>query len=73
MGPFTKYAKNPILQKTDKVVGVGHHSFFNRIGDNHLMCVYHRHYSPEQNYPRQVCLDEAKFVGDVLKINGPTY
>ena len=73
MGPFTKYAKNPILQKTDKVVGVGHHSFFNRIGDNHLMCVYHRHYSPEQNYPRQVCLDEAKFIGDVLKINGPTY
>ena len=72
-GPFTRYEGNPILSKTDKVVGVGHHSFFNRITDNHLMIVYHRHFSPEQNYPRQVCLDEAEFDGDVLKIDGPTF
>ena len=73
MGPFVKYEGNPILHKTDLVNGVGHHSFFYRYGDGHLMCVYHRHYSKTQNYPRQVCLDEACFEDDVLKINGPTY
>ena len=73
MGPFVKYEGNPILTKTDKVCGVGHHSFFNRIDDGHLMCVYHRHFSPKQNYPRQVCLDEAYFDGDILKIKGPTF
>ena len=72
-GPFIRYENNPILSKTDKVVGVGHHSFFNRVGDNHLMIVYHRHFSPSQNYPRQVCLDEAEFDGDVIKIDGPTF
>ena len=72
-GPFVRYENNPILSKTDKVVGVGHHSFFNRIGDNHLMIVYHRHYSPIQNYPRQVCIDEACFDKDILKIDGPTF
>lgn len=72
-GPFIRYENNPILSKTDKVVGVGHHSFFNRVSDNHLMIVYHRHYSPTQNYPRQVCLDEAEFDDDILKIKGPTF
>lgn len=73
MGPFKKYRDNPILAKTALVAGVGHHSFFRRFEDDHLMCVYHRHYSTSQNYPRQVCLDEASFEGDLLRINGPTF
>lgn len=70
MGPFIKYENNPILFKNDLVVGVGHHSFFYDL-NNKLMCVYHRHNSPIQNYPRMVCLDEACFEKDILKIKGP--
>ena len=73
MGPFKKFEGNPILHKTSEVCGVGHHSFFYRLEDNQLMCVYHRHYSLKQNYPRQVCLDEAYFEDNLLKINGPTF
>ena len=73
LGPYKKYERNPILSKTSQVVGVGHHSFFKRINDSHLMIVYHRHYSPTQNYPRQVCLDEAEFKDDILKIKGPSF
>ena len=72
LGPFKKYEGNPILSKNDKVCGLGHHSFFNRT-DGQLMIVYHRHFSMTQNYPRQVCLDEAYFDGDILKIKGPTF
>ena len=76
-GPFIKYKGNPILQMTERVNGVGHHSFARSIDGKDLLCAYHCHYSKMQNYPRQVCVDRAEFVtdaegDDILVIHGPT-
>lgn len=76
-GPFIKYKGNPILQMTEQVNGVGHHSFARSIDGKDLLCAYHCHYSKMQNYPRQVCVDRAEFVtdaegDDILVIHGPT-
>lgn len=76
-GPFIKYKGNPILQMTEQVNGVGHHSFAKSIDGKDLLCAYHCHYSKMQNYPRQVCVDRAEFVtdaegDDILVIHGPT-
>ena len=54
-----------------------HHSFAKSLDGKELLCAYHCHYSKEQNYPRQVCIDRAEFVtnengDDILVINGPT-
>lgn len=73
LGPFVKYEHNPILKKNENVAGVGHHSFFNRVSDSQLMCVYHRHQSVDINFPRMICLDEAYFAHDILNIKGPTF
>ena len=77
LGPFTKYEGNPILQKTEQVCGVGHHSFFRSLRDGELICVYHCHCSKTEFRPRKVCLDRAEFVAEngctVLKIHGPTH
>lgn len=77
MGPFKKFEGNPILKKTDKIVGVGHHSFA-KVGENKWICAYHSHFSAEQFRPRVVRLDYAEFVKDekggedILVIHGPT-
>ena len=77
LGPFEKFAGNPILSRTETVVGVGHHSFA-MIGENKWVCAYHSHFSPEQFKPRKVRVDYAEFVkdekggDDILVINGPT-
>lgn len=76
-GPFIRYKGNPILQMTEQVNGVGHHSFARSIDGKDLLCAYHCHYSKMQNYPRQVCVDRAEFVtnaegDDILVIHGPT-
>ncbi len=77
MGPFRKFEGNPILKRTENVVGVGHHSFA-RLGENKWVCAYHSHFSPDQFKPRRVRVDFAEFVkdekggDDILVINGPT-
>ncbi len=76
-GPFERYEGNPILSKTETVVGVGHHSFA-KIGDNKWVCAYHSHFSPDQFKPRRTRIDLAEFVkdpnggADILVIHGPT-
>ena len=76
-GPFTKYENNPILHKTDKVHGVGHHSLFYKADGKTLVCVYHRHFSTSQFTPRQTCIDRAEFVEqdgkEILVVHGPTF
>ena len=77
LGPFKKYEHNPILKKSDKVFGTGHHCFTTSKDGSKLVCVYHAHNSDTQVEPRMTCIDIAEFVlqdngPDILKINGPT-
>ena len=77
LGPFKKYEGNPILHKTETVVGVGHHSFAYTADGKTLLCAYHSHLSREKAFPRRVCIDTAEFVAkagenDVLVVHGPS-
>ena len=74
MGPWTKYAGNPILQKPGNLVGVGHSAFF-RDKQNNLRVVFHAHRSKESIHPRGMYIAHASFTGDspaVLKIDANT-
>lgn len=77
-GPFVKYEGNPILHMTNKVNGVGHHSFAPSKDGKELICAYHCHYSKTQFRPRMVCFATACFApdslgsDDILIINGTT-
>lgn len=62
---FEKYDE-PILSKTNDVVGTGHHSFFTTKSGN-LGIVYHSHSSPTQFTPRMVRIDRAMFVQEDKK------
>ena len=64
MGPFVKYAGNPILKKDGTVQGTGHHSFTRSKEDGTLMCVYHIHNSLTEVHPRMTCISPAEFVPD---------
>ena len=76
LGPFKKFDKNPILKRNEKLVGVGHHSFF-KATDGTLYCAYHCHNVNSDYFkPRMFCLNTAEFVEgengiDEIKINGP--
>lgn len=78
LGPFRKYAGNPILHKTATVQGTGHHSFTKSKDGKKLICVYHTHNSLTQIHPRMTCVDLAEFIpnpdggDDILVIHGPT-
>ena len=72
MGPWTKYDKNPILQKPDSLVGVGHSAMFtDKAGQ--LKIVFHAHRSPESIHPRDMYIADVTFTNDevpVMKISG---
>lgn len=76
LGPFKRYEGNPILKKTGKLVGVGHHSFMTA-ADGTLICAYHCHSSNPDNFrPRMTCINTAQFVErkngeDIIVVNGP--
>ena len=78
LGPYVKYAKNPILKRSETVVGTGHHSFTTAKDEKTLLCVYHCHKSLNKVHPRMTCIDRADFVYDedlgydTLKNYGPT-
>lgn len=77
LGEYKKYEANPILKRTDKVQGTGHHSFTTSKDGKKLICVYHCHNSLEKVHPRMTCVDIAEFVSaddedDILVIHGPT-
>lgn len=68
-GPFKKYENNPILRKKGDVAGVGHNSFMPTDDENRFICAYHCHSGNSDNFkPRMVCLCEAGFEKDELKI-----
>ncbi len=62
MGPYERYAGNPILHRHCGYVGTGHHTLMpTRKG---LYMVFHAHYSGESIHPRQTLISPVKFVRD---------
>lgn len=79
IGPWTKYEKNPILQKPEDLVGVGHSAMF-RDKKGKLRIVFHAHYSKERIHPRGMYIADVVFTkgkNPVMKIGKkilrPTY
>jgi beta-xylosidase len=79
MGPWTKFANNPILQKTPGAAGPGHNGFIESPDCKELFAVYHTLQNPGFNAARQLAADRVRFVPaadksapDVLVIDGPT-
>jgi len=66
-GAWTKWAKNPILQRTQGLVGTGHHSFFTD-KDGQLRIVFHAHNSASEVQPRLMYIGSAEFNGSELSI-----
>lgn len=62
-GPWTKYNKNPILQKPGTLLGIGHSAMFT---DNkgQMKIVYHSHYDAKNIHPRKVHISNVNFVKD---------
>lgn len=67
MGPWTKYEKNPILQKPDTLVGVGHSAMF-RDKQGQLKIVFHAHHSKESLHPRGMYIADVTFTNDELPV-----
>jgi beta-xylosidase len=73
-GPWTKYDGNPILQKPDDLVGVGHSAMF-RDRDGQLRIVFHAHSSSINIHPRAMYIKSVDFTADptpVMRITGET-
>lgn len=72
LGPWTKYEQNPILQKPDTLVGIGHGAMFTDKEGN-LKLVFHAHRSKEKIHPRLMYLTDVIFTDDpfpVMKTSG---
>lgn len=78
LGTYTRYDGNPILSRTEKLYGPGHHSFTVSPDGSELFVVYHVHNTTSKVHPRKICIDRARFVPtdsgtDRLEIFGPTH
>jgi len=60
MGPFVKYAGNPIVKKTDNAFGPGHGCVVTD-GAGNLWSVYHQQKDDSQAWNRFVCIDPLWF------------
>jgi len=70
-GPWTKYTSNPILQKPQDLVGVGHSAMF-KDKSGKLRIVFHAHHSKESIHPRAMYIADVTFTDDntpVMKIS----
>ncbi|MDO3409859.1 glycoside hydrolase family 43 protein [Saccharibacillus sp. CPCC 101409] len=75
LGPFEKYAHNPIMYAdSPDVSGPGHHSVTESPDGTELFIVYHTHTDPTAGGGnRQVCLDRMSFREDgSIEVQGPT-
>jgi beta-xylosidase len=59
-GPWTKYEKNPILQKPGNLVGVGHSALFTD-KEGKLRIVFHAHNSTTKIHPRNMYINTVTF------------
>lgn len=72
LGPFIKYADNPIIPKTNNIQGTGHNAFV-KVGDS-LVLYYHAHNNPQQVSPRRTLFSTCQFITgsggiDILQVN----
>lgn len=75
LGPYTKAANNPVLEKNTasggEVTGTGHNSVV-FLPDGRMLCVYHGR-TKKTGDERVVFIDEMEIDGDgTLKVSGPT-
>jgi GH43 family beta-xylosidase len=75
LGPWIKYAGNPILKKNMAigVSGPGHNSVTTSPDDKEMFIVYHTHTFPDKpSGNRNLCIDRMVFDNGVIKVLGPT-
>ncbi|MBQ4599799.1 MAG: family 43 glycosylhydrolase [Clostridia bacterium] len=78
LGPYTKYAYNPILVSNDQAFGVGASTVFVSPDGSEHFIAYLRNFSPTVTRPLLTCIDRIRFVkdpnggADILEIYGPT-
>lgn len=66
-GPWTKFSGNPILQKPQNYLGVGHHSLF-KDKEGQLKIVFHAHYSSGSVLPRVMLIADVNFSNDAVPV-----
>lgn len=66
-GPWKKFEGNPILQKPQDLVGVGHSAMF-RGKDGQLKMVFHAHHSSDRIHPRAMYIADVLFTDDEIPI-----
>lgn len=67
MGPFTKYENNPIFQKPDTLVGVGHSAMF-RDKAGQLKIVFHAHCNQKAIHPRGMYIADVTFTDNEIPV-----
>jgi GH43 family beta-xylosidase len=75
LGPWTKYAGNPVLKKNIAigVSGPGHNCVTTSLDDKELFIVYHSHtFADKPSGNRNLCIDRMIFENGVIKVLGPT-
>ena len=78
LGDYERYEANPVLSKTSKFHGPGHHCFTTSPDGSELFIVYHVHHSLEKFDPRTICIDRVRFAPtesgmDRIEVYGPTH
>jgi len=66
-GPWTKYNGNPILQKPQDLVGVGHSAMFTDKSGN-LKVVFHAHHNKDSIHPRAMYISDVSFTNDAVPV-----
>lgn len=77
LGPWKKYADNPIMKSTSFAHGTAHHSLAKSPDGKEWFVIYHQHFSQTQTEPRKIAIDRIRFVPqdngpDILQTWGPT-
>ena len=66
-GPWTKYDKNPILQKPGNLAGTGHHAmFYDKEGQ--MKIVFHSHFSHATILPRVMHIMDVNYTNDAMPV-----
>src|ERR1051326_4444788 len=60
LGPFIKYSGNPIIHRTETVLGPGHHCVVEG-PDKKLWLIYHQKWDAEKNFNRFLAIDPISF------------
>lgn len=72
MGPWEKYDRNPIYQKPDTLVGIGHNAMFTD-KEGKLRITFHAHHDQQHIHPRNMNIADVSFTNDekpVMQITG---